>query len=179
MALAYPSGPAVIRLLYIDVHAKQSVKTYVVPTAVWDPAADLWTALETIRDNLVTAINLVTNALLLKSFIVVEEQEDTLLLPAGDQHVNEIASIVCNLDGGEGKKFTFKIPAPVDGLFVGASGKNLDIVDVADVDLNALLDLFQTTGGTFTVSDGEQLADVANPAESGRRLFRKTGAKSQ
>ncbi len=179
MALAYAAGPTVVRLLYVDIHNRKSTKTYVVPTAVWDPATDLWTAIETIRDNLVIEINKVTNALLLRAFIVVTEKEDTLLLPAGDQHVNEIASIVTNLDGGEGKKFTFKIPAPVDGLFVGASGKNLDIVDTADVDLNLLLDLFQTTGGTFTVSDGEFLADVANPAESGRRLFRKTGAKQQ
>ncbi len=177
MALAYATGPTVIRLVYKDFHSRISVKDYVVPTGVWDPSSALLTAIETIRDNLVTAVNAVTDALLVASFIVVKELEDTLTLPATDCHVNEMASIVVALEAGEGKKATFQIPAPEDGIFTGASGPNYDIVDVEDATLNTLLDMFQTTGGSFTISDGETMADDTYPGKSGRRIFRKTGAK--
>ncbi len=177
MALAYSSGPTVIRLVYKDFHSRVSVKDYVVPTTIWDPASDLLSALVTIRDALVTAVNAVTNALLINVFIAVKQVEDTLSIPAADCHVNEIASMVCALEAGEGKKTTFQLPAPVDGVFVGASGPNYDVVDVEDAALNTLLDMFQTTGGKFTISDGETMADDTYPAKSGRRIFRKTGKK--
>lgn len=178
MTLAYPSGPTTIRLVYKDNHNKTSVKDYIVPTGVWDPASGSIAALTAIRDALVVQVNLNTLCLILNAFISIKQTDDTLTIPAVDCHVNETASIVTNLDGGEGKKTTIKMPGPVVGMFVGASGKNLDIVDVEDTDLNTFLDMFQTTGGSFTVSDGETLADVTFPADSGRRLFAKTGAKN-
>jgi len=177
MALAYSTGPTVIRLVYKDFHSRVAVKDYVVPTSVWDPASDLLSALVTIRDNLVTAINAVTDALLINAFISIKQVEDTLSLPAVDCHVNEKASIVVALEAGEGKKATFQIPSPEDGIFVGASGPNYDVVDVEDATLNTLLDMFQTTGGQFTISDGETMADDTYPGKSGRRIFAKTGKK--
>ena len=176
MTLAYDTGPTVIRIVFKDLHARVSVKDYVVPTTVWDPASDLLTAIATIRDSLVTELNKNTIALILNAFIVVRQTEDTLTLPAVDCHVNEIASIVCNLEDTP-KKTTFQIPAPDDDVFAGASGPNYDIVDVEDTDLNTLLDMFQTTGGKFTLSDGETLADDTFPGVSGRRIFKKTGKK--
>jgi len=178
MALAYSAGPTVIRIVYVDEHSRKSVKDYVVPTAVWDPASDLLAAIVTIRDNLVTQINLNTEALLLNAFIVVRQIEDTLSLPGSDCHVNEIASIVTNLEAGEGKKAIFQIPAPVDAMFVGASGPDKDRVDTANANLNTFIDMFQTTGGSFTISDGETIDDTT-PLVSGRRIFKKTGAKPQ
>jgi hypothetical protein len=177
MALAYPSEPTTIRVVYVDNHARVSTKDYPVPVAVWDPATDLLAALVTIRDALVTQINLNTKALVLNAFISIKQTDDTLTVPAADCHVNEVASLVTVLDGGENKKTTIQIPAPVDAMFVGSSGKNLDIVDVEDTNLNTFLDLFQATGGSHTVSDGEYLDDATFPAVSGRRIFRKTGAR--
>lgn len=177
MALAYTIGPTTIRITFLDLHSKVSVKDYIVPTTVWNPASDLLTAIAAIRDNLVTQLNLNTKALLLHSFISIKQTEDTLTLPAVDCHVNELASIVVNLEAGEGKKATIQMPAPVDGMFAGSSGPTFDVVDVTDADLNTWLDMFQTTGGSFTISDGETLDDAANPAVSGRRIFRKTGKK--
>jgi len=178
MALAYSAGPTVIRVVYIDEHSRKSVKDYVVPTSVWDPASDLLTAIATIRDNLVTQLNLNTKALLLNAFIVVRQTEDTLSLPGADCHVNEIASIVTNLEAGENKKAIFQVPAPVDAMFVGASGPDFDRVDTTNVNLGTLIDMFQTTGGDFTISDGETIDDTT-PLVSGRRIFKKTGAKPQ
>ncbi len=178
MALAYVSGPTVIRVVYKDNHGLTSVKDYVVPTAVWDPAADLWTAIETIRNTLITQINLNTKALVLNAFVVVKQSEDTLSIPAADCHVNEFASLVVLLDGGEDKKATMQIPAPVDAMFTGSSGANFNIVDVEETNLNTFLDLFQDTGGSHTISDGETLDDQTFPALSGARIFRKTTRKS-
>ncbi len=178
MTLAYSTGPTVIRVVYIDDHSRKSVKDYVVPTSVWDPATDLWTVIETVRNNLVIEINKVTVALVLNAFIVVRQTEDTLTIPAVDSHVNEIASVIVNLEAGENKKAVVQIPAPVIGLFVGPTGPDKDRVDTTDVDLNTFIDQFQTTGGEFTISDGETVDDTV-PIVSGRRIFKKTGAKPQ
>ena len=176
---AYPSGPTAIVIVFKDNHNRVSTVDYIVPTAVWDPATDLLTALATIRDTLVTQLNLNTKTLLLTNHIRITQEEDTLQIPAADCHVNEKASLVVLLDGGENKLATMKIPGPVDGMFQGASGADFDKVDVTDAGLNTFLDQFQATGGSFTLSDGEFLDDAANPARSGRRLFQKTGKPAE
>ena len=176
MALAYPTGPTVLRAVFVDNHSRVSIKDYIVPTGVWDPASDLLSALVTIRDALVVQLNLNTKALLLNVFISIRQTEDTLSIPAADCHVNETASCIVNLEAGDNKKAVFVIPAPVDAMFVGASGPTFDIVDTTDANLNTLLDMFQTTGGSFTISDGETMDDTV-PIVSGARIFKKTGRK--
>ncbi len=172
MALAYPSGPTVIRLTLTDDAGKTSVKDFVVPTTVWNPASDLLTAIAAIRDNLVTAVDAITDALITDTFIVVTEKE-SLVLPASECKITDIASIVTNLAGGEGKKATVQMPCPNIGIFVAATGSNKNVVDTTDVSLLAYIDEFQTTGGNFTISDGEFIDDTT-PLVAGKRISRKS-----
>lgn len=176
MTLGYTAGPTALRAVYKDNHGKISVKDYIVPTGVWDPGSDLLSALVTIRDALVVQINLNTKALLINMFISIKQTEDTLTIPASDCHVNEMASVILNLEAGDNKKTTLQIPAPVDAMFQGASGPTFDDVKIDEANLGTLVDMFQTTGGSFTLSDGETVDDTV-PIVSGRRIFRKTGAK--
>ncbi len=174
MALAYPSGPTVIRLTLTDIGGKTSVKDFVVPTTVWNPASDLLTAIAAIRDNLVTAINAVTDALVTDTFIVVTEKE-SLSLPAVDCLITDIASLVVNLAGGEGKKGILKIPCPQEIIFVDTSGPNRNVLDTGDAAVIAYVDEFQTTGGSFTISDGE-FVDDTTPMVAGKRISRKSSS---
>jgi len=155
-----------------DFGGRTSVKDYVVPTTVWNPASDLWTAIEAIRDNLVAAVDPITDALISDTFVVVTEKE-SLSLPPAECQIFDLASIVVNLAGGEGKKATMQVPAPSDGIFVDTSGANWNVVDTTDVDLNAYIDEFQTTGGSFTISDGEFIDDTT-PLVAGKRISRRS-----
>ncbi len=174
MALAYPSGPTVIRLTLTDFKGKTSVKDFVVPTTVWNPASDLLTAIAAIRDNLVAAYDAVTDALITDTFIVVTEKE-SLILPAADCNIFDLGSIVGNLSGGEGKKATLQIPCPDDGIFVGVSGPDLNVIDTGDAALNTFVDFYKLTGGDFTLSDGENLDDTT-PLVAGKRISRKSSS---
>lgn len=67
----------------------------------------------------------------------------------------------------DGYATTFDIPAPVEAIFVGATGANNNIVDVADPLVQAYVDLFKAAGVAF-ISDGEDLA--ATDAIGGQRV---------
>ncbi len=174
MALAYPSGPTVIRLTLTDESGKTSVKDYVVPTTVWNPASDLLTAIAAIRDNLVTAVDAITDALITDTFIVITEKE-SLALPAVECKIVDLASVVANLAGGEGKKATIQMPCPNIGIFVAPTGANKNVIDTTDANLLAYIDEFQTTGGNFTISDGE-FVDDTTPLVAGKRISRKSSS---
>lgn len=91
----------------------------------------------------------------IKSYHTYQEfVEDALALPAGAEKENK-ATLILSIDGEPTKNAKLVIPAPVDGIFVSASGSNYDVVDVADADLIAFIANF-TTEALFYVSDGEQ-----------------------
>lgn len=173
MALAYTSSPTTIRVTIKDNAGLSSVKDYVVPTSTWDPASDLFSALATIRDNLATVLNAVSVGLLFVVSIVVDQQEDTLILPAASCEITDIASVVANLSGGEGKSAVLQIPCPDIDNFQGPTGAAKNTVDILDTDLLAYIAKFQATGGDFTVSDGETIDDTT-PLKSGKRISRKS-----
>lgn len=173
MALAYTGSPTTIRVTIKDDAGLTSVKDFVVPTGTWDPASDLFSALVTIRDNLITALDAITVGLLFVASIVVDQQEDTLILPAFECKITDIASVVANLSGGEGKKATLQIPTPEIGVFQGSTGADKNTVDILDTDLLAYIAKFQATGGDFTISDGETIDDTT-PLTSGKRISRKS-----
>lgn len=93
--------------------------------------------------------------------------EDTVTVGAGNNTVK--ATVVVRLDPLEsGKEANIQIPAPDQGIFVSATGPNAKVIDAADAGLLAFVALFQTTGGVFSLSDGETVADT-NPIVGGRR----------
>lgn len=176
MALSYPTAPTTIRLTLKDKGGFTSTKDFYVPTAVWDPASDLIAALITIRDALVTQQNLVTDALVSATFMTVEQQE-SVALPTPQCDIWDIANVVVNLAGGQGKRGVLKIPCPVIGIFQGTEGAARNNVDIADADLGTFVDQFQTTGGSFVISDGE-FVDDTTPMVAGKRIARASSRKA-
>lgn len=176
MALSYPTAPTVVRVSLTDLTGFVSVKDFFVPTAVWDPASDLFSALVTIRDDLVTALNAMTDCLLSDVSIHIAQKE-SILLPTPVCSIAEIASIVVNLAGGQGKKAILKIPGPDPLIFQDTSGADRNRVDLADAAVIAYVDEFQTTGGSYVISDGEFIDDTT-PTVSGKRITRGSSRKA-
>ena len=59
-------------------------------------------------------------------------------------------------------------------MFNGAPGfSGYDSVDGANALLIAFMDNFKETGGAFSISDGEQIADTGS-FKAGRRVHRKS-----
>lgn len=172
MALAYGTTPVKLVVTLRDEAQNQTTKTFIVPTSVWNPASDLWADLVTIRDGLLTALNAITDALVWKASIMIGQAEDTSTGGAANSEVENIASVVVNL-ATIGKTAVLAVPAPVIGLFEGASGKPKNIVDIADAALLTYVDEFQTTGGNFVLSDGE-FVDDTTPVDSGKRIHRRS-----
>lgn len=172
MALAYTSTAVKIIATLRDEAKNQTTKQFIVPTAVWDPASDLWAALVVIRDGLATALNAITDGLIWKLSVIIGQAEDTATIGAANSEVENIASVVVNL-ATIGKTAVLQVPAPVIGIFQGTDGRLKNQVDLLDADLLTYAALFQTTGGDFVLSDGEYVDDT-DPLDSGKRIHRKS-----
>lgn len=97
--------------------------------------------------------------------------EDALAVPAvGDNSVK--ARVQARKT--DGYITTFDIPAPLEAIFVGATGANNNIVDVADGAVQAYVDLFKAAGEAF-ISDGQDLA--ATDAVGGQRVTVSRGLR--
>lgn len=94
--------------------------------------------------------------------------EGTLTLPANAEIENQ-ALITVGITGEPLKSATLTIPAPKAGIMTASSGEGYNVVDASDADLVAWLAMF-STGGNFTISDGE----VASGFKGGRRIHRKS-----
>lgn len=97
-------------------------------------------------------------------------KNDAFVLPTGGVSGSDQAQLVCNIEG-ELKTVNLFIPGPDSGIFVSTSGPNRDVIDTADADLGTFLNRFKTTGGVFSVSDGEQLDDD-HVILRGERIYR-------
>lgn len=145
------------------------------------PAADVATA----RTNLLsiaTALDAVTEGFIKSARVGEKFLDTTAETAAAGVQVENQAAIGVTLEGGG--KHTLYIPAPVAGLFVATTGENSNVVDTADADLIALLNLFTDKTGYTTpgadaialVSDGEKvLPDNTNDVPTitkGKRIHR-------
>lgn len=170
MTLASAAKPTVISLILRDLGQNQATKEFVVPTAVWDPATALWADLKTIRDDLVTAYDAITDCLIYRAIVSIRQTDDTDTVGATGSEVENLASIVCNLETA-GKQTVIQVPAPNVGIMQGASGKQFNLVDIADAALITFIDEYQTTGANFSLADGEFLDDTT-PMDAGKRTHR-------
>lgn len=114
----------------------------------------------------------ITNATIVGYSVGESFVEDTNLYGAAGSEVENIAMLTCAIDGELNKYTTLRVPAPVDGLFLGTQGDNRNIVDVADADLLTYLNYF-ISGGMVLVSDGESIADPTTAGNfKGKRIHR-------
>lgn len=114
------------------------------------------TAAEAVADAAIVAAALeaITDAEILEYSYREKFTEKTVAVPAATVHVENQASITCMLGTGGGKMANFKVPAPKLGIFSGDTGKDRNIVDINDGDLNTYFNIFQSDGEVF-ISDGE------------------------
>jgi len=91
----------------------------------------------------------------IQSYTLGEVYKDSAV-NSGSGQVENLAVITAKIDDADLKYAIVRIPAPKDGLFQAASGGGYDLVDPADADLVAYLQVWQT-GNEALLSDGESL----------------------
>ena len=131
-------------------------------------SADAATAL-TDSAAVIAALNAITNAVMSSYRYGEEFKEDAFAFPAAGIENEDKASITCLLTTTGAKKGNLKIPAPVIGIFQGASGPSANIVDIGDTDLGTYADLFKAAAECY-ISDGEDLDEMM----SGKRISAKS-----
>lgn len=143
-----------ITLTAADQGDNRVTKTYVCDPSV---VTDL-TLAETARAALAAAWVNVSEAVIVGMTIKQIFFEDAITLPTGNVENENKASITSQILG-KNKKANIKIPAPVIGLFNGATGAAANQVDVTDAALLVYLTQFTDTN-PFLISDGEKLAQA-------------------
>lgn len=155
----------------VDNGAKESTLLYALRAA--DHAA------ATTAAGLILAAIANVSAAVVKSYALSEVfVENALALPAGGVRVAEYANVTVVIDGFPNKVANLRIPAPLAGVFLAATGTNARIVDVTDADLQAYATMFGAAGPAF-ISDGEDLdvaADNGGIVRGGRNT-RQTSTK--
>jgi len=92
--------------------------------------------------------------------------------PVGERQNNALLAV--GIEGAPLKTATLAIPGPIDAMFQGAPGfDGYDDVNGANSLVIAFMDNFKETDGTFSLSDGEQIADSGSFKKS-RRVHRKS-----
>jgi hypothetical protein len=121
---------------------------------------------------LVSALNGVTDGVVLSYTVGEGYEEDSAFFAAEGVQIENVALVVAKIDNAELKYTTLKIPAPTSTIFLAATGPNANIVDPADATLQTYLTQF-ATGGIATVSDGEALESPGTAGNvKGKRIHR-------
>jgi hypothetical protein len=118
---------------------------------------------------ILAALNAVTDAHISGYRLAEKYIEDAYSAPGSGVNVENIAEVVGLISGESDKYARFEIPAPEAGIFVAASGKGANTVDIGDANVLAYAALFQTDG-ECTLSDGEVLGTLT----AGKRIHRKS-----
>lgn len=151
----------------IDSGRDQSNLTFDLVAATYADAVTATTAilplLEAVTDAVVKGYNIIENW-----------AEATLVLPSGTEVENR-AVIVCQVNADPMKTATIVIPAASSGLFQTATGAGHNLIDVADADLLAYINIWQVSGALAKLSDGEYLDDTA-VIISGKRAHRRSAS---
>jgi hypothetical protein len=122
---------------------------------------------------ILAALDAVTDANVIAYNMGEDFAEDAVFYGTPGSEVENVALITARVDGSTPAKFTtLRVPAPNDGVFLGTTGENRNIVDTADAAIRTYLGLFTSTGHV-TVSDGERIEDpTAAGTWKGKRIHR-------
>lgn len=127
---------------------------------------DLVTA-EAARDSLLEDLIQITDARVSGTRLSVVQYEDELTYPpAGVENENKAS--VTYLIQDSNKRGNFKVPAPVQDIFVNTAGPSANVVDVTENIVTTYADNFRSVGG-WLVSDGEHLQTLLK----GKRISSK------
>lgn len=167
MALTEGSPKVVITM--VDQGGKEV--NYTFPTTL-DPATVDIATLKTERDDLVAKLTAVSDGTI-KSATVHIPQTDPDVVP-GTKYKNEYLNVQVRVDSTQVKEHNMRVPMAKDSLYIGATGPDSLRLDVTGAEIIAFKELFET-GGTFSVSDGEQLDPNFGPIYGDKRFQRSKG----
>lgn len=120
---------------------------------------------------ILTALQAITTSVVYSYNLCEKYAEDAFSLPASAENAVK-AEVSARLSGVAAGNATFRVPSPVDSIFVGTTGAAYNQVDISNVDLIAYATIFET-GQQATISDGQTLGTpVAASLNSGRRITR-------
>jgi len=151
MALAFDHYKVIVNL--VDSGGNVTTRTFQVD------GADETEAL-TNGGAIVTRLAAITDASIRDYTVGIVLVEDAFALPSGSVNVEEAAEVTGTITDKPAKHAVVSIPAPKIGVFVGTSGPNRNIVDVADTDLNTFMNSFAPGAAGF-LSDGETIDSSA------------------
>lgn len=122
-----------------------------------DTAGDI-SALVTQQNELVGDLAAASSAHIQKVSLNQVTVDDAFTLPT-DAEVENNAQITSTIYEDVLQSWVFDIPAPIDGLFIGApgSGANYNIVDPSSAELADLMADFVGAASPYTVSDGQSI----------------------
>jgi hypothetical protein len=143
-------------------------------TLRYDVVAADFTELATNVATVLSALNAVTDAVIIGYSFGEKFGENSSFVAAEGVEVENIASVSSRIDAIQEKWATLKIPAPVIGIFETATGTGRNRIDPTDTDLLTYLGLFVTTTGICQLSDNETLLVPGAANTKGRRTHRSS-----
>jgi hypothetical protein len=128
-------------------------------------------AAETDAAAIIILWNALTDAEILGYTVSNRYVETAPAIPSAGVHIENVAEVLLQIEGSAVKRAVLSVPAPVAGMFEGATGENSNIVDTAFQALVDFVASFGTLGNnTLLISDGEHADGIAK----GRRVHRKS-----
>jgi len=119
---------------------------------------------------IITNLTAITKSTIISYVLGEVFAENAVTLPADAENAIK-ASISVYLEGLGQKRANIKIPAPVNAIFTAATGPGFNVVSGTAAAVTNYINLFKTTGGVATISDGETVRDLNNFA-GGKRISR-------
>lgn len=148
--MAWAAGMFGVTVSYIDTGSNVVTREYMMDDTVTTSAEAGVAALAIIAD-----IVPITDAALPQYRVFQVFYEDALTLPANAQVENQ-ASMTVQLDAVGNKKGNINVPAPKTAIFIGSSGPQNNIINMAANLVTNFLANF-LSAGAFTTSDGEKI----------------------
>lgn len=119
----------------------------------------------------VAALAAITNSVVSDYTINRSFAEDALSLPTNEQLNTAFALISQRIDTTVEKYGTIRVPNPVSGMFLAATGSQAGVIDPTDVALGTYIALFED-GAEVSFSDGEFALPAGAGNTSGKLVFR-------
>lgn len=161
--MAWAAGKFGTTVSFIDTGSNVVTREYMMNDSVTTFAEANTAALA-----IIATITPITDAALPQYRVFQVNYNDALTLPASAQVENQ-ASLTVQLEAVGNKKGNINMPAPKTTIFVGSSGPQNNIVNMASTLVTTFLANF-LSAGAFTTSDGEQITRGLD----GKRVHKKS-----
>ena len=154
MALVAFNWQAVVTL--VDNSGAPTTRTYEAPLANFTDFDSFQLAVNNAVGGLLADLNAITDCVVSKVAYCQIFAENDLTLPASGVENENQAFFSGKIAGNPLKSGTQSIPGASPGIFQTPSGPGANVVNMSDIDVVNWVSNFDSPGGLFTISDGEQ-----------------------